>query len=243
MVKLVYLDIKGDKNEMKKIVGILLSFVFLLAIATPAMAHPGRTDANGGHTCRTNCGKWGLNYGEYHYHNGGTTKKTSTSKTIHTKTETIYVDPYTQAEALIKTAESYAGSLKWETSYDYRVSKYSSNPVSQIDMKLYNKTKSAINAAKANSNVLLYSDLEERLNVLNDIYIRTQAYIDAINSGEKLLVHSQNYQFYHNLDANSEKTKKAYNELIKLSQKTNTMIYRVYGKSTREAMLDKFSVE
>ncbi|WP_420849654.1 YHYH domain-containing protein [Peribacillus tepidiphilus] len=34
-------------------------------------AHPGRTDGNGGHTCRTNCEKWGLDYGEYHYHNGG----------------------------------------------------------------------------------------------------------------------------------------------------------------------------
>jgi hypothetical protein len=34
-------------------------------------AHPGRTDANGGHTCRTNCESWGLQYGEYHYHGGG----------------------------------------------------------------------------------------------------------------------------------------------------------------------------
>lgn len=251
MVKLVYIEIKGEKTKMKKAVGILLSFVLLLVMTTPAMAHPGRTDANGGHTCRTNCGKWGLNYGEYHYHNGGTSKKTSTSKpkqsssskTVSTKKETIYVDPYTQAEELIKTAESYAGSLKWESSYDYRVSKYTNNPVSQIDMKLYNNTKNAINAAKANTNVYLYSDLEERLNVLNDIYLRTQAYIDAINSGEKMLVQYQNYQSFKKQDATSEKTTKAYNELVKLSNKTNTMIYRVYGKSTREAMLDKFSIK
>ncbi|WP_420178341.1 copper amine oxidase N-terminal domain-containing protein [Ornithinibacillus scapharcae] len=32
-------------------------------------AHPGRTDSNGGHYCWTNCSKWGLSYGEYHYHN------------------------------------------------------------------------------------------------------------------------------------------------------------------------------
>ena len=31
-------------------------------------AHPGRTDAHGCHTCRTNCEKWGLSYGEYHCH-------------------------------------------------------------------------------------------------------------------------------------------------------------------------------
>jgi hypothetical protein len=34
-------------------------------------AHPGRTDANGGHTCRTNCASWGLGDGEYHSHGGG----------------------------------------------------------------------------------------------------------------------------------------------------------------------------
>ncbi|WP_379968842.1 YHYH domain-containing protein [Ectobacillus sp. sgz5001026] len=33
-------------------------------------AHPGNTDANGGHYCWTNCAKWGLKYGEYHYPNG-----------------------------------------------------------------------------------------------------------------------------------------------------------------------------
>lgn len=33
-------------------------------------AHPGNTDESGGHTCRTNCDDWGLNYGEYHYHDG-----------------------------------------------------------------------------------------------------------------------------------------------------------------------------
>src|SRR4051812_15851277 len=47
-----------------------LCCLFLLLPST-ASAHPGRTDSNGGHTCRTNCEQWGLEYGEYHYHNGG----------------------------------------------------------------------------------------------------------------------------------------------------------------------------
>jgi len=34
-------------------------------------AHSGGTDSSGGHTCRTNCEKYGLEYGEYHYHNNG----------------------------------------------------------------------------------------------------------------------------------------------------------------------------
>ncbi|NQX45364.1 MBL fold metallo-hydrolase [Paenibacillus tritici] len=51
-------------------------FISLVLILLPviAEAHPGRTDANGGHYCRTNCAKWGLENGEYHYHNGGGSK-------------------------------------------------------------------------------------------------------------------------------------------------------------------------
>ncbi|AIG26157.1 YHYH domain-containing protein [Brevibacillus laterosporus] len=64
----------------------LLFFLFVTMLAVPfqqTSAHPGRTDKNGGHTCRTNCEKWGLFYGEYHYHNGGSsssTKGTSPTK-------------------------------------------------------------------------------------------------------------------------------------------------------------------
>ena len=47
-------------------------FVFLLyGIFIPnVFAHPGRTDANGCHVCKTNCEQYGLSYGEYHCHNG-----------------------------------------------------------------------------------------------------------------------------------------------------------------------------
>ncbi len=55
---------------MKKAVASLICLC-LLMIGTQSFAHPGRTDSGGGHTCRTNCTKWGLSYGEYHYHNGG----------------------------------------------------------------------------------------------------------------------------------------------------------------------------
>lgn len=50
-----------------------LSFVGIIILINlnPVAASPGRTDKNGGHTCRTNCEQYGLEYGEYHYHNGG----------------------------------------------------------------------------------------------------------------------------------------------------------------------------
>ena len=41
--------------------------VFLLASGI-AYAHPGGTDADGCHTCHTNCTRWGLDYEEYHCH-------------------------------------------------------------------------------------------------------------------------------------------------------------------------------
>lgn len=58
------------RNGFSSIISVLLC-CFLLLLPFTANAHPGRTDSNGGHTCRTNCEKWGLKYGEYHYHNGG----------------------------------------------------------------------------------------------------------------------------------------------------------------------------
>lgn len=53
---------------MKKIIFVILFVVFSFSIIEPALAHPGRTDRYGGHTCRTNCKKWGLKYGQYHKH-------------------------------------------------------------------------------------------------------------------------------------------------------------------------------
>ena len=55
---------------MKK--GKMLLILALALILRPlsVLAHPGRTDSNGCHTCKTNCEKYGLSYGEYHCHNG-----------------------------------------------------------------------------------------------------------------------------------------------------------------------------
>lgn len=50
-----------------KISGIFL-FSVLLLVPFSVFAHPGGTDATGGHHCWTDCEKWGLHYGEYHYH-------------------------------------------------------------------------------------------------------------------------------------------------------------------------------
>jgi hypothetical protein len=46
-----------------------LSIVLVLGLPASAVAHPGNTDSQGGHTCRTNCASWGLGNGQYHLHN------------------------------------------------------------------------------------------------------------------------------------------------------------------------------
>ncbi|MCM3172356.1 copper amine oxidase N-terminal domain-containing protein [Paenibacillus sp. MER 99-2] len=63
----------------KKVLVTSVLSLFLLTSATSVFAHPGRTDSNGGHTCWTNCSKWGLEYGQYHYHNGGSSSSSSSS--------------------------------------------------------------------------------------------------------------------------------------------------------------------
>lgn len=58
---------------MKRLSWLLL-FAFVANLMVPLMvdAHPGRTDARGGHYVRT--AGWGYPVGSYHYHNGGPSK-------------------------------------------------------------------------------------------------------------------------------------------------------------------------
>lgn len=51
----------------------LLLAALLLILPSVTLAHPGRTDSSGCHTCKTNCPNWGLDYGEYHCHNAKAT--------------------------------------------------------------------------------------------------------------------------------------------------------------------------
>jgi len=53
---------------MQKLIALTIVLAFFIGTTGIAFAYPGRTDRYGGHTCRTNCYKWGLRYGQYHYH-------------------------------------------------------------------------------------------------------------------------------------------------------------------------------
>ncbi|MNJ34361.1 hypothetical protein D3C77_290710 [compost metagenome] len=70
---------------MKKIVVLVVCLTLLLSAQTAALAHSGRTDANGGHNCSEKSKQKGLCSG-YHYHNSGTTNSSSKSKSTTTTT-------------------------------------------------------------------------------------------------------------------------------------------------------------
>ena len=59
--------------------------MLILSSSTVIEAHPGRTDGNGCHTCRTNCEKWGLSNGEYHCHNGRSSTSSSSNGTSNSQ--------------------------------------------------------------------------------------------------------------------------------------------------------------
>ncbi|MCY9518004.1 MBL fold metallo-hydrolase [Paenibacillus apiarius] len=83
----------------------LILVLTLIAAILPAsaIAHPGKTDANGGHTCRTNCGQWGLKDGEYHYHNkDGSIRKTGDKNTAQKGAGTAMILPKKQAAGTLQ---------------------------------------------------------------------------------------------------------------------------------------------
>ena len=52
---------------MKYLISLMI-FLGAVLIPLPALAHPGNTDFNGCHVCRTNCDKWEEPYGVQHCH-------------------------------------------------------------------------------------------------------------------------------------------------------------------------------
>jgi len=101
----------------KRIAFFALVFTFLFG--TFASAHPGRTDSNGGHTCRTNCGSWGLSTGEYHYHNGGgTTPSGSSSSSSSSSSSTNINDKDCTDFATYDDMIAYWNSKGYSATYD-----------------------------------------------------------------------------------------------------------------------------
>ncbi len=72
MNKLKEILLDRDKINLKRNMKLLTIIAVIVLIPTKVLAHPGRLDSSGCHTCRTNCPSWGLEYEEYHCHSGNT---------------------------------------------------------------------------------------------------------------------------------------------------------------------------
>lgn len=144
----------------------------------------------------------------------------------------------TNAEASVITAEKYAGALKWQISYEL------TKEIKYPDMKIFNLTKDAyLNAKKeiakvsVKDKVKLEKRLEENVGVH---YNRAMGYIDAITSGKKIVDKAKEFNDLYATNPTSDVTEKSYHELSSEIRKQAILLYRVYGKSTRDAILSKY---
>ncbi len=145
---------------------------------------------------------------------------------------------YTEAEKLVSEAEKHAGSLKWQISVEH------TKEIKYPDMKIFNATKEAYMNAKgaaAKLNATQRKQLEERLAINVEVhYVRAMGYIDAITSGRKITEKTQRYKSLFKSDPTSDQTEAAYHTLSAEIRKQASLLYRVYGQSTRSAILDKY---
>ena len=148
-----------------------------------------------------------------------------------------------EAEKLVQKAENAATVLKWEISLEHRKIKYS-DPVTLPNMDLYNTTKNArqlaynaIKSLPAQEKVKLTKRMESNVDIH---FNRSIAYIDAIISGKKIMYKTDDLNEAYRLDPLSNQTEKAYHDLSSEIRKQAILLYRVYGKSTRDAILDKY---
>jgi len=90
---------------VKKGMWCVAFLVCLMIEVNSVMAHPGRTDANGCHVCKTNCASWGLKRGEYHCHNGNSSSSSSSSSRSNIKSSTA------QRNIYVKSGNNNLGSV------------------------------------------------------------------------------------------------------------------------------------
>lgn len=144
----------------------------------------------------------------------------------------------TKAESLVQTAEKHAGALKWQISYEL------TKEIKYPDMKIFNLTKDAyLNAKKeiakvsAKDKAMLEKRLEENVGIH---YNRATGYIDAITSGKKIADKTKQFNSLYLANPTSDVTEKSYHELSSEIRKQAILLYRVYGKSTRDAILSQY---
>lgn len=155
----------------------------------------------------------------------------------------VAVNPYqaeaaSTAESLVVKAEANKVILIRATSVDYKA-----NPAVQPWTE-YNKAKkdyAAAKAAVAKAPAKERDKLNARLDIVKMWIDRTAAYIDAISSGRKLAT-LQNELNGSMAKADLEKATATYHTLSYEIKKQAKILYKVYGQSTRQAILEMYKL-
>ncbi|QOR66427.1 hypothetical protein IM538_22135 [Cytobacillus suaedae] len=144
------------------------------------------------------------------------------------------------AESLVKIAEANGNRLKKQISYEYN------KALTYPDMKLFNQTKDSYNkaltAVSSLKNGTTKTHLQARLGTNVKLHIdRAVAYIDALTGGRKIEALTKDLR--HQVDNEIlmlPRTSEYYHKLSFEIRKQAILLYRVYGKSTRDAILAKY---
>ncbi|WP_286141500.1 YHYH domain-containing protein [Bacillus sp. AFS001701] len=98
---------------------LLILLFFILIIPNVVYASPGGLDANGGHHCWTNCEKYGLKYGEYHYHNGNSNSNNNSKDDYNKGYDAGYNFAFKHASNCEEDFTGYyEGSKSYENGYN-----------------------------------------------------------------------------------------------------------------------------
>lgn len=233
---------------MKKRIVSLISLCGILLVPSFADAHPGRTDANGGHTCRTNCEKWGLEYGEYHYHNGGSSSGGSSSGSSNGYSSTtttsapkpVIDENQVQADEYFTSANLYYTNGEYEKALAEAEKIYVLNRNINQTNNLVNKSlESLYNKAESEFENKDYEDAKKVLIYISEEYAHanTQIKQKAKNLLEKI-VKEQEFQ-NKILKVTEAKESKEYAEAITIlnelkEENTSTIVLSLYDDTVKE---------
>lgn len=227
---------------MKKKIVLVTSLCGVLLLPSFANAHPGRTDSNGGHTCRTNCEKWGLEYGEYHFHNGGSSSGGSSGgySSPTPKPEPVIDEDQVQADNYFSSANAYYTNGEYEEALAEAEKIYSLNRNINKANELVNKSlESLFKKAELEFAAKEYYDAKKNLTYIFEDYPRANSQIKqkAKSLFEKIV---KEEAFQKNLSkATDAKMKKNYDEAISIlndlkKENTSTTISTLYNDTVKE---------
>lgn len=150
----------------------------------------------------------------------------------------VQTEAATSTESLVLQAESNIVILKRAISVEYNA-----DAVTQPWAE-YNKAKKAYETAKAAVNKLSGTQktvLNARLDTVKLWVDRTAVYIDSITSGNKLIA-AQEAMENHLYEGEMEEATLAYHALSYEIKKQAAFLYKVYGQSTRQAILETYKL-